>query len=305
MSKTDRKDAIREKLEQLKGGTYGEAYDTKYSEMIVEAKKTVIYVDVNKLYPAPVEWNFFPEISESKMLEMIFSIQENGLFNPIIVWEQENGYMILSGHNRVRAYRRIVEEYRDADGFNENDYKNIPAIIFTKNEINESKAKEIIIDTNYIQRDEDKRLMPIIIKSRLDIVRERKDVKGNTIDIVAKELGLSSTKVYEDQLIANKIIEELNELFFEEKIRKKSLLRFAWFDMETQKWIYNEFKDNLIDENIMKLKKTMNKLDIEECFKDTEDRGKIVTVSIRIPEELREEFREMAIKWVKKKEKRA
>lgn len=274
-----------------------------YQEVIYginNSNKKIEYIELTKLVPANKEWNFFPPITEEKMLEMIFSIQENGLFNPIIVWEQEEGFMILSGHNRVKAYERILSEYSDAPNFNANEYEKIPAIIYDKNEINENKAKEIIIDTNYIQREEDKRLMPKIIKNRLDIVRSRKDTKGRTIDIVAKELGLSRTKVYEDQLIANKIIPELSELFFSDKISKKSLLRFGWFNKGVQKWIYKEFKNLINNDNVMKIKKTMNKEEIRKCF--TRKNIKKVSVIIKVPEQLKDDFKKMANKWLKENE---
>lgn len=297
----ERQEAIKKQLESLKGGKYGESYRDKYDDMIKKTEKPITNIDINLLYPAPESWNFFPEISDDKMLEMMFSIMENGLFNPIIVWEQDDGYMILSGHNRVNAYKRILLEYKNTPNFNRKEYETIPAIVYRKNEIDELKAKEIIIDTNYIQREEDRRLMPQIVKNRLEIVKNRKDVKGRTIDIVAKELGISATKVYEDQLIANKIIPELSEFYFNNELKKKSILRFAWFDKETQKWIYENYKDKITDDNVIKLKKSMTKEDIKDCFNDT-NYVKKVSVAIRVPEFLKEEFREMAIKWITEKE---
>lgn len=298
-----RAEAIERQKANLTTKITKESYRDKYDDMIKKTEKPVTNIDINKLSPAPDDWNFFPEISEEKMLEMMFSILENGLFNPIIVWEREENkeYMILSGHNRVKAYKRILLEYQNTPNFNRKEYETIPAIVYRKDEIDELKAKEIIIDTNYIQREEDKRLMPQIVKNRLEIVKDRKDVKGRTIDIVAKELGISATKVYEDQLIANRIIPELNEFYFNNELRKKSLLRFAWFDKETQKWIYENFKDKITDDNVIKLKKSMTKEDIKDCFDDT-NYVKKVSVAIRVPEFLKEEFREMAIKWITEKE---
>lgn len=264
--------------------------------------KPVTYLPIHSLQPAPNDWNFFPSISPSKMLEMMFSIQENGLFNPIIVWEKEDGYMILSGHNRVEAYKRIISEYQDTEGFNREDYEKIPAIVFSENEIDENKAKEIIIDTNYIQRENDRRLMPIIVENRIDIVKNRKDKKGRTIEIVAKELGLSRTKVYEDFLIAERIIPELSEMFFDGTISKKALLKFSSFGKILQKELYEKYKDEITTDKCMKLKKTMTKEEIKELFKK-KDSGKIITMQVRVPEILKDEFRTMANEWLKNKKK--
>lgn len=303
MSQVDERESmLQSQIDKLKKGKFRKTNEDMYEDIVKRAEKPIIYIEIDLLSPAPNDWNFFPEISDEKMLEMMFSIQENGLFNPIIVWERLGKYMILSGHNRVRAYKRIMNEYKGIPDFNEKRYETIPAIVYGENEIDEMKAKEIIIDTNYIQREEDKRLMPQIVKNRLIIVKNRKDIKGRTIDIVAEELGISSTKVYEDQLIANRIIPELNEMYFDNELKKKSLLRFAWFDKDIQTWIYNDFKKHLDNENVMKLKKGMGKNEIARCFALQNDIKK-VTVAIRVPEELKDEFREMAKNWVKAKEK--
>ncbi|HEK9368551.1 TPA: ParB N-terminal domain-containing protein, partial [Streptococcus equi subsp. equi] len=37
--------------------------------------------------------------------DMVESIKENGVLNPIIVLKKDNNYEILSGHNRVNAAR--------------------------------------------------------------------------------------------------------------------------------------------------------------------------------------------------------
>jgi ParB family chromosome partitioning protein len=288
---------MEEQLKKLKVKSNNDS--TVFNALIDKDNKTAVLLDIESVFPSPDEWNFYPEISEKKMIEMMLSIMENGLFNPIIVWQQGNKYQILSGHNRVIAYKRIVNEYSSLKNFDINKYKKIPAIVYKEEELDELKAREIIIDTNYIQREEDKSLTPTIIKHRLEILRNRKDIKGRTIDILAKELGISSTKVYEDHVIATKIIPELNEFFFNNKIRKKSLLRFAWFNKETQKKIYKEYNKELTDDRISKLKKGMTGEEIRECFKGKIIRKTLVTVSV--PESLAKEFKIMSKIWLKEK----
>lgn len=294
MSKNNRKKMMEEQMKRLQKKDNSSTYET----LIERSSKNAVLLDINLLVASPKEWNFYPEISDKKMIEMMLSIMDNGLFNPIIVWQQGDKYQILSGHNRVIAYKRIVNEYKN--DIDISGYRRIPAIVYEENEIDEMKAREIIIDTNYIQREEDKSLTPTIIKHRLEIIRNRKDVKGRTIDILAKELGISSTKVYEDHVIATKIIPELNNLFFNDKINKKSLLRFAWFEKDIQNMIYNNYEEELIDDRIMKLKRGMNKEEIEECF--TEEVKKKILVTTSIPESLADEFRIMARIWLEEKE---
>ncbi|MGG7187085.1 ParB/RepB/Spo0J family partition protein, partial [Clostridium butyricum] len=62
-------------------------------------------------------------------------------------WKKDDSgkYMILSGHNRVHAYK-ILCENQDSE-----KYSKIHAVIKDKN-LSEEEAKEIIVDTNWVQR---------------------------------------------------------------------------------------------------------------------------------------------------------
>lgn len=301
MSKKDnRDDYIDSQIKSLLSTSNKNVFNDRYKDIIVSTGKNISHIEIDKLYDAKSEWNFFPEISEDKMIEMIFSILENGLFNPIIVWKQKtDNYMILSGHNRVNAYKRILKEYREVENFKESNYKKIPAIIYSENEIDEKKAKEIIIDTNYIQRNEDRRLLPIIIKNRMKIVGNRKDKKGRTIQIVAEEMGLSKTKVYEDYIIYNKLIEEFQELYYDGRLIKKAVLRLTWFDKKMQKWIYDNFLNKINNEKLMRLKKSYNKDVICRLFNEKEKQ--MIKVKVMIPKELETKFQVMVKEWLKAK----
>ena len=100
---------------------------------------------LDKLSPAPTEWNFYAPLPDDKLLELIESIQTNELLHPIVVWKQPDGaLMILSGHNRVRAYTALLEKT------GEEKYLRIPATVLT--DITADEAHEIVVDSNYVQR---------------------------------------------------------------------------------------------------------------------------------------------------------
>ena len=66
-------------------------------------------VPLDKLSPAPAAWNFYAPLPDDKLLELIESIRTSELLHPIVVWKQPDGdLMILSGHNRVRAYTCLL-----------------------------------------------------------------------------------------------------------------------------------------------------------------------------------------------------
>lgn len=69
--------------------------------------------------------------------DMVESIKENGVLNPIIVLKKDNNYEILSGHNRVNAARLAK-------------LKTVPCIV--KENLTDKEAYTYVIETNLMQR---------------------------------------------------------------------------------------------------------------------------------------------------------
>lgn len=69
--------------------------------------------------------------------DMVESIREHGILNPVIVWQNTNGYEMLAGHNRQNAGKLA--------GLTE-----VPAIV--KKDLMETDAYVYVIETNVIQR---------------------------------------------------------------------------------------------------------------------------------------------------------
>ena len=73
-----------------------------------------------------------------RLEDMVESVKENGILNPIIVLKKEDGaYEILSGHNRVNAARLA-------------NLKTVPCIV--KKHLSEEEAYTYVIETNLMQR---------------------------------------------------------------------------------------------------------------------------------------------------------
>lgn len=80
----------------------------------------------------------FLEYSPETLSELINSIKEHGIINPVSVRETKNGkFEILSGRNRVRAAKKI-------------GLRTVPAII--KKNISDDEAALIMLDSNLRQR---------------------------------------------------------------------------------------------------------------------------------------------------------
>lgn len=97
--------------------------------------KEVDKIEIDKLKHFPN--HKFKLYSGQRLEDMIQSVKEYGVILPIIVWENNNEYIILSGHNRVEACKQA--------GITE-----IPCVI--KNDLTLEDATIIVTETNLMQR---------------------------------------------------------------------------------------------------------------------------------------------------------
>lgn len=276
----------------------------KYNEkFIIANNKTIEHISLDRLVNAPPEYNIFStfKTNPAKLLEMKFSIRSNGLFNPIIVWKEKQGnnYMILSGHTRYKLYKELYQEAKAYQDGSEKKYATIPAIVYGAYEIDELKAKEIIIDTNYIQRDLDKRYIPFIVSHRVEIVKQQKDRQGKTLDIVAEELNMGRTAVYENLVLATRVIDSLASYYYEGLLRKKNVIRFSFYDEITQYKIYETCKSHFTNAKVCKLKPGMSFKEIYKLFTTYET--PTVSVSFQVKSQYAEEFKKDVERLIKRK----
>ncbi len=246
-------------------------------------------IDLDKLKEAPSEWNFYSPLSLKKMEELIDSIEKNGLLHPLVVWEQNDGtYMILSGHNRKRAFEILY------GSTNDEKYSKLFCYIKKFNEITEDEAKEIIIDTNWVQRE----LSTIekaqsIYRKYTSIGRKQKvkDGEGQGIrnyDIIAEQYNISGRHVLNYYKL-NYLIDEIQNMVSENRLSIKAGVKLSSFDPLTQKWIYDNFKDYINNQIIFKIQKDMSNDEIEEIMLGREE-NKAIELKYTIPLELKEDF---------------
>lgn len=275
-----------------------------YLDYINRFKKDIVLVDIDRFEPALKEWNNFPQLAEDKMMQLMMSIMNNGIMNAVIAWDYTGEYknggklMTLAGHNRLEASRRVIEVYgKDATKRN---YREIPTIIFEKDEIDSTKAREIIIDTNYLQRsDLPPRIRVGVIRSRVSLMKEQTDERGAKIDELVSSLNLKKSTVYDDIKIGTKVIEPLQNLYFDEKINRRSVLKLAIFDENTQRWIYESFGPNLSNERIGRLSKRVKlREEIAAILGDEKEPAPSVVTQVTIPKDRLPEFRKLVAAYL-------
>lgn len=269
-----------------------------YQEIIEKTGKKEQRIDLELMDNAPDEWNFFSELKEeqpSKYAELKMSIYNNGVLQPLILWKQENGrYMILAGRNRRDASRDIIIDCQDEPGFDEEKFRYIKSIVYEPDEIKVDKAQEIIIDTNYVQREYTPKTRVLITKKRMGILEKQRYSKGRSIEQLAKEMKIEKSAIYDNLAIGQKVIEPLQEMYFDGKLTKKAVLKFVYFEFETQQWILDNFLDKITDARVKRLKKSMKSRDeIQKVFTDADEEIKLKRIEVSIPVDRVEEFQKM------------
>jgi hypothetical protein len=267
-----------------------------------DGRKKIEYIDISKMEGAPAGWNRYPLLKDNqpdKYLELKLSIYEKGVETPLVLWKQPGGvYMILAGHNRRDICAEIITDCREEEGFEEEKYRLIPCIVYQEDELDETKAREIIDDTN-LYRDFSKlpeKIKQQIVVNRLAIYKRRHYAKGERIDQLMKDFGLKKSAIYDAIALNENVIEPLQKLFFDGVLKKKSVMRFAFFPKDTQQWMYDEYAEQISDAKVNALKKNMTRDEIAQVFQ-SENRA-VKRLTVEIPADREEEFREMYKKWL-------
>jgi ParB family transcriptional regulator, chromosome partitioning protein len=286
-------DSKREKLKQ-KNVITENAFNMPNILANLKTGLDIFQIEIDKLEQAPKDWNFYKDISNEKMFELVKSIKDIGLLHPIVVWEKDDGmYMILSGHSRKRAYDILFTDTKDTK------YQKIPCYVKKKDEISEDEAKEIIIDTNWVQRQlSSMEKAKSIFEKYIKIGRKKKSKKGESDniyvrDIIAKQYKISNRHV-SNYYRLNFLIEEFKNLVEQNKISIKSGVKLSTFDENTQIWLVENHLSNLNNINIAKIDTKMSIKEIENVFLSNENTMKFLCV-LEIPTEYKKEDFEKAL----------
>ena len=179
-----------------------------------------------------------------RLEDMVESIKEHGILNPVIVRKMHFGYEMLSGHNRQNAGKLA-------------GLKEIPAIV--KNNLPDAEAYVYVIETNLMQRSFTdlqitekaavlaERYDKVISQGkRNDILAEIEGLKGDdntsghsdqklwSRDGLAAEYGLSSSSVAR-LLRVNQLIPELKELVDKGELQLMAAVQLSFMPETAQK----------------------------------------------------------------------
>ncbi len=259
------------------------------SEMKDESNSRLI--SVKELKSAPEQWNFYSSLPEQKFEELTKSIAEKGLLHPLVVWEQKDGYMILSGHNRKKAFEQLYADTK------EEKYLSIMCTVKGSNELSEDEAREIIIDTNWIQRElSTLEKAKSISEKYIRLGRKKHTGDGTrTRDKLAKEYNISGRMV-QNYLSLTTLAPELENMLSQNTLTVKNAVTFSRLEQDIQKWLYQSFTTKeLCSAEARSVTGDMTKKHISELLKKEDE---LISISVKIPKHSKKEFLTMVNNWL-------
>lgn len=204
-----------------------------------------------------------------RLEDMVVSVREHGILNPVIVQEIDGGYEMLSGHNRMNAAKLV-------------GLKEIPAIV--KTDLSEEEAYVYVIETNLMQRSFSDLLISekaAVLKARYekgacqgkrnDILKEIAKLEGKTLDdttcghgdhklktrdSIGKEYELSGSSVGR-LLKLNDLIKPFKDMVDRGALYTKVALQLAFLPEEERDMVFrvmNEEKTKITSEMVANLR---------------------------------------------------
>lgn len=169
--------------------------------------------------------------------DLVESIREHGLLHPVVT---DNGVTVISGHRRLAAYRRLLDETGDEK------YKMIPCIVLHPADPIESEMMMIEANstarvlTPYELMEQAKRYDALLVKAK----DHGYEYEGRRRDIVAKMMKVGPAKVGRYAAIDKHLNENWKFLFQQGEISESVAYEISKMDTYTQESMLDIFLDD-------------------------------------------------------------
>jgi len=205
-------------------------------------------IDVRAIYP--FENHPFKVLDDDRMEDLVESIRENGVINPVLVRPDDEGtYEMISGHRRLHAAKRV-------------GLQKIPAIV---KEMTNDDAVVAMVDSN-MQREEilpSERAYSLKMKmdamnhrgSRTDLSLSPEETKIHSAEAVGETVGLKRAQVHR-YIRLTFLVSRLMEQVDEGLISIGMAVELSYLSKTYQEWIadYMFEKGMITMEQVMELR---------------------------------------------------
>ena len=207
----------------------------------VDISENMQRIDIELMDTASNYWNYMPLPNKTEMIELITSIENVGLINPIVLLQEESGlYTILCGRSRYLALCFLYAN-------NPLDkYKYPMCFVLDSKKVDEHFIRALMIDSNFNYRKIPQRTFIKMILERFSILKRSKQFRNdlNIAERLSEEFSMSTSSVY-NYLSLSKLSEEIMTLLLEGRISLQVGRAFARVEPDIQVMILNniDFKD--------------------------------------------------------------
>ncbi|MCL2322508.1 MAG: ParB/RepB/Spo0J family partition protein [Oscillospiraceae bacterium] len=209
----------------------------------IDLFKNFQYLDIEILKQDERDWNYFERPNTLQHLDLMASIQNIGLFTPLIVNKMDNReYIVISGLSRLNALKDLFKNTKNVR------FKFAPCFV-VEGKIDEYFVRSLIIDANLSYRNMSRDTYMKAIFERAELLKRSKSYKNeiNVAQAVADEFGLSRATI-NNYLTLKKLCPEAMTLVSKKELNLNSAKELAKFNGEDQLYILEHSKlENLND----------------------------------------------------------
>ena len=177
------------------------------------------------------------ETAKEDFDELVANIKENGLLHNIVVYQEGDKYILLSGERRVRAYKTLGKE-------------KIKATVVPAGSWYENFNK--LLSANTETRKYTAEVRDRIITAIKDKITERVasgDIEGElgnkVVSLVSRFFGVSERMAYKYLDIAEDLIQPLKDLHYQDIISTVSAANFAGLPTKAQERIVEMYENDV------------------------------------------------------------
>ncbi|MCL2321846.1 MAG: ParB N-terminal domain-containing protein, partial [Oscillospiraceae bacterium] len=260
------------------------------------------YLDIEILNEDERDWNYFERPNTLQHLDLMASIQNIGLFTPLLVNKLDNGeYIVISGLSRLNALKDLFKNTKNVR------FKFAPCFVI-EGKIDEYFVRSLIIDANLSYRTIGRDTLMRAIFERAELLKRSKKYKNeiNVAQAVADEFGLSRATI-NNYLTLKKLCPEAMTLVSKKELNLNSAKELAKFNGEDQLYILEHaslenlndgFKVKVLAKDIDLTKTTQSQLDDKL---EVMDRivPNITTVKVKVAKDRLEKFLKLVIGFKK------
>lgn len=225
--------------------------------MLHSEEDEIIDVDITKLEKNPYQPRI--EINANSLNELVTSIEQNGLLQPIVVTKKGDKYTIIAGHRRVEAYKILGKKVIKASVLKNIQDKELAVLSLTENMVRENLHPiENALSIKYI-------LEQGIVESQNKLAEYLGLSKGH----ISKMLAMLKLPISLIRKVKETNYRDINILILLNKVPEENI--FEVFDVikdlnrsSAEKYIFeNYLNKSHLEKNIMIIKMNKSKINVE------------------------------------------